>query len=276
MRIMNNLQAEKKFLKVEKLSPRRKEMTKAAQWSSLKVLIKVILKEVGLFRGSLLLLRTLIWDIKFNKPDWRPEYFSFRDENDEKAFKETFEELVALIVLFNNLKGMYGEFIADEITSKIAIPFGLPHILTVFIPGTRITNIHEIRQLMSDFLGDQDRFEWTEEVSKDQSVVRYNFTKCTYIMILQAHGLQSYAAYDCLADHVVGDCIFSEDIIFSRKHTIANGDGYCDHTFRMRVSPHDKKEEIDYEDCRKVKFGARDCVEHWKEVFKLNGGKFKF
>ncbi len=38
----------------------------------------------------------------------------------------------------------------------------------------------------------------------------------------------------------------------------------------------DKKEEVAYEDCRKVKFGAGDCIEHWKEVFKRNGGKFKF
>lgn len=269
-----HLHSEKKFLKVEKLPPRRKAMTKASHWPSLKILIGIILKEVGPIKGSWLLLRTFLWDMKFNKPQWRPDWFDFKDQADEQVFRETFEELAFLIVLFTNLKMKYGEFLADEITAKIAIPFALPHIFTVLKPGTRIRNVHEMRQLISDFLGVQNRFDWTEEVSEDQSVLRYHFTKCTYIMVLMAYGMKSYAAYDCMADHVVFDCVVAKDLIFSRNYTIANGDGFCDHTFKMRTSPDDRKEESDYGDCRKVKFGARDCVEHWKEILRRSDARF--
>jgi L-2-amino-thiazoline-4-carboxylic acid hydrolase len=259
-----HLLPEGNFLKVEKLPPRRTAMTQASHWPSLKVLIGIILKEVGPLKGAGLLLRT-----------WRPGFFDFKDRADEKAFQETFEELALLIVLFNNLKKRYGEFLADEITAKIAIPFALPHIFTVLKPGTRVKNVHEIRQLLSDFLGDQNRFEWTEEISEDRSVLRFHFTKCTYITVLMAYGVKSYPAYNCLADHVALDCVLGKDAIFSRTHTIANGDGFCNHTFRMRTSPGDRKEESDYGDCRKVKFGARDCVQHWKEVLKRTDARFK-
>ena len=271
----NHLRPEENFLKVEKLSPSRKAMTKATHWPSLKVLIGTILKEVGPIKGAWLLFRTIVWDTKFNKPQWQPDYFNFKDEADEKAFRETFDEVVVLIILFNNLKKKYGEFLADEITAKIAIPFALPHIFTVLKPGTRVKNVHEVRQLMTDFLGHQNRFDWTEEVSEDQSILRYHFTKCTYIMVLMAYGVKSYAAYDCLADHVAVDCVLGKDVIFSRTHTIANGDGFCNHTFRMRLSSKDEKKESDYGDCRKVKFGARDCVQHWKEMLRRSDARFK-
>jgi len=154
----------------------------------------------------------------------------------------------------------------------MGIPISVTYQLKIFKPGTKIEKIDEIRQLVSDLLGDGKGYEWTEQVSEDRQQVRYHFTKCVYIMILRAYGLTSFAANVCLADHVILDNMVP-DIIFGRKNAMGCGDSFCDHTVTLRKAENTRKDESDYEDCYKVHLG-REAVKKWEENFIKNGNRF--
>lgn len=263
-----------KFNKVSKLTPQRKQMPSVFNWIAIKTVAKVLFKETGFWTGMWIFLRTSFWDFIFNRPKWHPEYFELKDAKDEKHFKKIFKELLMVILIFDYLKKKYNEERANEITAQMAIPAGLPYLSGTFKSIKNLKDIDQVRQQMTDYLGDGRGFEWTEEVSEDKTEVRYCFKKCVYIMILRAYGLKSFAGYCCLADHVIFDNVMPE-LVFGRKHTIGVGDTYCDHMFRIRTPKDQEKDESNYEDCHKVK-GGRNAVQQWEENYKKNGGEFKF
>lgn len=231
-----------------------------------RALVRCLWRDVGFFRGSWILMRSVTWDYVFYRPVWRPEHFELSGPEEERHFRKIFSQITPLIVIFENLKRRYGEDRADEITARMAIPIALPYLLATFRPGTRIESIDDIRQLTADYMGDGTGFEWTEEVSEDRTEVRYRFTKCVYIMILKAYGLHSFAGYSCLADHVVFDNVVP-DVVFGRSHTLGVGDSFCDHCFRMRTPDDRERDESNYGDCHKVKYGGRDEVRRWEKVY---------
>ncbi len=260
------------FVTVDKLPSQRKKMP-SVLWPSIRAMQKVLIDEVGFFKGTSIFLKAITWGNLFNKPQWHPEYFEFKSREEENHFKGVFKEMTPMIIVFRTLKKNYGESFASDVTGKMGIPISVPYQLEIFKPGTRIAKIDEIRQLVSDLLGDGKGHEWTEEVSEDQQQVRYHFTKCVFIMILRAYGLTTFAANVCLADHVVMDNMVP-DVIFSRKHTLGGGDRFCDHTIKIRRSEDPETEVSWYEDCYKVQSG-RESVKKWEERFIKNGKKFK-
>lgn len=255
---------------VEMPPSRRDKMEPVAGWSSMKALARGLFRGTGFLEGLGLLLRSNTLDMARNKPEWHPEYFEFKDGEEEEAFKKSFDELTPMIILYNNLRERYGEYLADEISAHMAIPGLLAYYLRAIpIPEER-GDIDRMRQMLSDFIANDRGYELKQWLSEDRTEIRMRWTKCAPAMILRAYGLHSYAGNLCLTDHVYFDCLLPE-VIFSRTCAIGVGDSYCDHVFRYPIDEDDRKEESDYGDCYKVGFGGRDAVEHWKEVFRRYG-----
>jgi L-2-amino-thiazoline-4-carboxylic acid hydrolase len=257
-----------KLEEVEMLTPRGEERMPSISWPVMNASTKSLFRQTGALWGMGLLLKANTWDMIANKPKWHPEYFEFGDKEEEEVYKKYFKLLAPTIILYNNLKRRYGEYLADEITANMAIPIQLA-IYPQFgwMPEDR-TDIDQWRQVTADAYGNK-AYECTQWVSEDKTEFRMRWTKCVPIMILKAYGLHSFAENACLVDHVYMGCLAPE-VIFSRTHTIGAGDSFCDHTIRLPLSEDDKKEEADYADCLKVK-GGREAVRHWEEVYKRFG-----
>jgi hypothetical protein len=263
----------RRLVKVDKIVSTRKQPS-AVSLSSLLAVARVLRRETGMFTGWRILIKSILWDSLFNRPQWHPELFDFKDEREERSCKGIFEkQLMYTVLIFENLKKRYGEFIADKITSEMAIPTNLPFLLRSFRPGESITHIDQFRQVMADFIGDEEAIEYTEEVTEDGTEVQYRISKCAHIMILRAYGLLSFAGYCCLTDHVLADNFYPE-LVFGRTHAIGTGDSYCNHNYRIREHHNTRKSEKEYGDCFKVRFGGRDTVRYWEEVIRNRGGKY--
>jgi hypothetical protein len=253
---------------VEKLSPQVAERVLSLSWPVVKTLSNSLFRETGILKGLGILSRSNTWDMVANKPQWHPEYFEFEDEEEEETYKKYFELLTPTIILYNNLKRQYGEFLADEIMANMAIPCQLASYPQFgWMPEDR-TDIEQWRQVTANAFGNK-AWEWTEWVSEDKTEYRMRWTKCVPVMVWRAYGLHSYAENACLVDHVYFDCLMPE-VIFSRTCTIGAGDSFCDHVIRLPLDEDDKKVEDDYADCQKVK-GGREAVRHWDEVYRRFG-----
>jgi hypothetical protein len=253
---------------VEMLTPQGEERMLSLTVPVVKALTKSLFRQTGALRGMGLLAKTNTWDMIANKPRWHPEYFEFADEEEEEVYKKYFKFLAPIIILYNNLKQHYGEFLADEMTANMAIPMQLAlYPQFGWLPEDR-TSIDQWRQVTANAFGNK-AYECTLWVAEDNTEFRMRWTKCVPVMIVKAYGLHVYAANVCLTDHVFMGCM-APGVIFSRNHTIGAGDSYCDHTIRLPINEDDKKEESDYTDCLKVK-GGRERVHHWEEVYKRFG-----
>lgn len=249
---------------------RRGTMPKPVSVAGVMSIARVLIAEFGLLRGAWWFTKASIWDYLFHKPRWYPERFHFETKEEERFFRELFDELKYFIVLFNSLRARHGEFLADEITGKMAIPFWLPYLRQCFRRVDSMADIDPLVQQMSDYLadyvGDDKGFAGQVFVAEDGSEVRFHVTKCAHIMILRAYRLSRFAAHTCLADHVVFDNDMPE-LVFGRAHTIGVGDGYCDHVFRVRTPQTVEREDSDYGDAHKID-GARTTLRHWAEVLR--------
>ncbi len=257
-----------KMKEVEMLTPSR-DLTLSTSWPVLKALTRSLFREIGILRGSEVLLRSNTVGMLFDKPKWHPEHFEFSNRREESAFKELFDILAPTIVLYNDLKKHFGGYLADEITANMAFPLQLAlYPQFGWIPDDP-ADIDQWRQCTADAWG-SGAWEFKEWVSEDDTEYRMRFTKCAPVMILKAYGMHAYAENICMTDHVVMDCLVPE-VIFSRTCAIGVGDPYCDHTVRLPVSDEDTKKEEDYADCNKARFGGREAVRHWEEVYKRSG-----
>ncbi|MBN2027178.1 MAG: L-2-amino-thiazoline-4-carboxylic acid hydrolase [Actinobacteria bacterium] len=236
-------------------------------WPIVKAMSHSLFRGTGIPRGLGLLLKSNTWDMMANKPQWHPEYFEFSDDEQEQVFKEVFDLMRPTIILYDNLKKHYGEYLADEMMSAVAIRIQLGFFLLYSYPEDR-TDIDQWRQAMANYFSSK-AWESTQWVSEDKTEYRMRWTKCAPTMILKAYGLHSYARYACLAHHIAFDCLAPE-VIFSVANTIGTGDPYCDYLIRIPLSEDDRKEESDYADCYKVE-GGREAVRHWEEVYKRFG-----
>lgn len=265
----------KQFYDAPKLPSQVGKMKTTFQFDIIKGIYHVLAEEVDKKTAFIMILKTVFWNIIFNKPNWEPGKFTFKDKIEEKHYKSKFKELSFFIILFENLKIKYGQEKAQEVTSKIAVPASVPYLAKTFKSIPDITDIDQLRQLMSNYLGDGMGFTWTEKVSDDKIEVQYHFTQCVYIEILKTYGLMSAAASCCYCDHIIFDNAMPE-LYFKRDHCKGAGDDFCDHLFRIRAPDDAKDDNLRYIDTEKADFEAKSLIDKWAKNYKNNGGAFKW
>jgi len=238
-------------------------------WASLKAMYGGLRTNFNPFTSMKLLVTAALSLPPADKPKWHPEYFDLKSAAEARFFQEIFREFLMLITLFNKLKRLYGEETADRVTGRMAIPMSVPYLRQAFHPVERLDDIRPVLQQFSNYLkayiGKDKAFEGQAFISEDGTELRLFVTKCAYVQVLRAYGLQAFAAKVCLADHVVFDTVLP-NMVFSRKHTIGVGDSFCDHVMRLPIPGDQEHDPARYEDCYKVPDGI-EAVSHWKKVF---------
>lgn len=263
-----------RLIPAQPLKPRKKKMASALCFNTVKGLIKTLIKEMGILKGLSLLLKVLLWDLMFNKPRWHAEKFSFTSEKEAMRYKAVFDELVIMIILYNNLNRKYGEEFADKLTAKLGVPCTLPYAVKFFPKLEKVSDIDEVRQLISDFHGEGSGYVLSEMVAEDKSEVHYCYSKCPHTAILNSYGLHAFSGYVCITDHIVFDNLMP-GIVFSRSKTLGVDNDHCNHKFRIRKED-DIQDESNYEDCMKVMYDSRDVINKWGDIYRSNKGSFKF
>lgn len=264
-----------RFHEAQKLDPETSSMPHLFQPDIFKGLYHVLSEEIGKRKAKTMMMESFMWDLVFDKPEWHPEQFDIKNEEDEEHYKKIFKDLVPFISMFNRLKNEYGEERAQEITAKLAVPSAVPYLAKTFHPIENLTDIDQFRQMLTNYLGDGEGFEWTEEVSDDKTAVHYRFTRCVYIEILRAYGLTQAAAMSCYCDHIIFDNAMPQ-IYFRRDHCKGVGDSFCDHQFNIRSSEDAYKNDARYGDMDKADFDATGIVQEWADNYQENGGKFSW
>jgi hypothetical protein len=235
----------------------------------------VISDETGKKKARRVLERSFFWDYFFNRPEWHPEWFDLPDDKLAKHYHDIFKQLVPFITIFENLKEEHGKERAQLITAKLAVPSSVPYLAKVFNHIDDFSDVNQFRQLLANYLGDGEGFEWTEEVSDDGTEVKYRFTRCVYIEIMRAYGMTSAAASVCYCDHIIFDNAMPE-VYFRRDHCKGVGDSFCDHNFRIRTPEDTKQDDLRYGDTKRADFDALTIIDEWAANYTENGGEFKW
>jgi hypothetical protein len=259
-----------RMVKVKNIYSKNEKMPTLLYLNSIGTLFKQLSKHVGFFRGPYFLIKAATFGNMFHRPKWDPRLFQYKNKKEKKHFKEKFQEMVIIIILYNYLKKKYGKKKADEITVNLAFPYSLPILNNRLRSYRNIKTTDEILDLLGGFLGDGLGFEYDVYVAEDDSEGAFRFKKCVYVMILKAYGMQAFAGHCCLADHVIFDSIF-KNLIFSRKHAIGVGDDYCDHTFIINTKKKFKKLDEDFNDADKAGFKGRERIHKWVKGYKKTG-----
>lgn len=177
----------------------------------------------------------------------------------KQIYKKTFDDLVPFITLSNRLKKEYGEEKAQLIMAKLSVPASVPFLAKVFRPDPKITDIDSFRQKLSDYLGSGQGFDWKEEVSEDKQEVRYIFTRCMYIEIMKAYGMEHAASMTCYCDHIIFDNVMPE-LYFKRDHCKGVGDTFCDHHYKIRTKEDAIADDQRYGDTQKAPYDAKAII----------------
>ncbi len=231
---------------------------------------KSIQDKIGNGRGKYVFIKSITWDLAFHKPIWKPELFNIDNEDRKKFYKKIFKEFQLFIILFDNLKKEMAEEEADRFIAEQMLPITLYMMKSKFRPVSEINSVDVWLKQARNYLGDEVKenkgFEGDIYLSKDKSEVRFQVTRCANMEILRKYGLRFTAATLCMCDHITYHTVFP-NLIFKRTHSIAVGDEYCDHEFRLRTKDDPKMDEDNYGDCYTID-GIRDVVREWEEKAK--------
>ncbi len=233
-------------------------------------LLKSTQKKLGTFRGTSIFLKSLFWDMVFNKPKWQPEKFKLNSDAQAKFYKIKFNEYLLFIILFNNLKKEMNETEADKFMANQMIPIVLNMMKERFSPVEKVDSVEVWLRQARDYLGteiEKDKgFEGDMYVAKDKSEMRFHVTRCAAVQIIREYGLKYTAAATCMGDHITYHTVFP-NLIFKRSHSLSVGDCFCDHEFRLRTEDDPVMDEENYGDCYKIE-GMREFVREWEEKAK--------
>jgi hypothetical protein len=224
--------------------------------------------KLGVKKGKQLFYKAILWDLIFKKPRWAPEKFNFSSKRQEMFYRKKFQENLPVVVLFNALKRVIGEKEADKIMANTMVPVALNMMKTKYHPVENIDSVEVWFTQARSYLGEEvekDKgFDGTVYLAEDKSELKLHVTRCINIEVLRAYGLFFTAKALCMCDHITYHTIFP-NLTFKRSHTIAIGDKFCDHEFRVKQSmkPHD---EDDYTDCNRS--GIREYVREWEDKAK--------
>ncbi|MCP4132679.1 MAG: L-2-amino-thiazoline-4-carboxylic acid hydrolase [bacterium] len=233
-------------------------------------LLKNINKRIGFFKGSSLFCKSLFLDMIFNKPKWQPEKFTFNNERQEKFYKKTFREYLPFIIVFENLAKKIGKDEADKFIAAQMLPIILHMMKSRFHPVEKIDSVETWLKQARDYLGteiEKDKgFEGDIYLADDKTEMRFHVTRCANMEVIRKYGLPYTAAACCMGDHITYHTVFP-NLIFKRTHSIAVGDCFCDHEFRLRTNTDPILDEENYGDCRRIE-GIRELVAEWEEKAK--------
>ncbi|WP_425448247.1 L-2-amino-thiazoline-4-carboxylic acid hydrolase [Dethiothermospora halolimnae] len=263
------------FYEAKRLEPQNGEMDSVAQLDILIGMKHILGNEIGKLTAIIMLLKSFIWDPIFNRPVWKPELFDLPNDEVKEVYQKKFEDLTPFICLFTRLKKKYNKDKVQIIMAKLSVPASVPYLGKTFKAKPNITDIDEFRQDMTNYLGNGIGFEWTEKVSLDKQEVVYRFTRCAYIEILQAYGMDYAASMVCYCDHIIFDNNTPE-LYFSRNHCKGVGDSYCDHHYKIRKLIDDENNDKRYGDTEKAPYDAIKIIKDWEKNYKDNNGKFKW
>ncbi|MCK8060250.1 MULTISPECIES: L-2-amino-thiazoline-4-carboxylic acid hydrolase [unclassified Fusibacter] len=237
----------------------------------LKQLKKSIQGRFGKQYGGYIFFKSIVWDMVFNRPKWRPEMFNLDNSERTKFYKAKFKEFMPFIILFNNLQNKMTAIEADRFIAAQMMPLTLDMMKSRFHPVKEIDNVEVWLKQARDYLGDEVEknkgFEGKIYLAKDKSEMRFHVTRCSNMEILRNYGLKFSAAALCMADHITYHTVFP-NLIFKRCHSISVGNEYCDHEFRIRTTEDPIMDEKNYGDCYTVE-GIRELVREWEEKAKI-------
>lgn len=237
----------------------------------LRSLNKEIIQSLGVERGVYLFVKAVFWDLFFNKPQWAPENFNLSSKKQELFYRSKFKENIPIIVFFQTLARKIKKEEADKIIANTLVPVVLDMMKTKYDPVENIDSVEIWLKQARNYLGreiEKDTgFDGTVYLSEDKSELRLHVTRCVNIEILRQYGLIYTAAALCTCDHITYHTVFP-NLIFKRTHTLAVGDSFCDHEFRIKRSLDATTDEENYSDCSKVE-GIREFVREWEEKAKV-------
>ena len=218
----------------------------------LRSLFREIYKEVGILKGSVLILRTLAWDWLFNKPRWRPEKFDIISTDQGGFYKKKFNEFLPLMLFYRSLGKMVGNERAERLLADSTLPLVLKMMYSIYSPIENMSSIELFLQQTRNYLGS----EWEEDkgfsgdvyLANDKSELWFHVTRCAPMQILREYGLHFLATAYCMCDHITYHTLFP-NLIFRRCHNLASGDPYCDLEFRIRKKSDPNMDEDNYADC---------------------------
>ena len=232
-----------------------------------KSIYTAVTKEFGYGKGGAIFAKSVFWDMLTDQVKWDPTLFNLKSEKQAVFYKKAFEEFKVFFMLFENLKKEMGAEKADRFMANQMVPIILAMMKSKFSAVEHLDGVSVWLDQARDYLGDEIEaekgFDGDIYLAEDNSELRFYVTRCSNIEILRAYGLPYTAAALCMGDHITYDCVFP-NLIFKRKHTIAVGDCFCDHTFQLRKDkqPVDDKEQ--YGDCYKME-GLRALVDEWED-----------
>ena len=230
---------------------------------------KEFMRNLGIKKGSSIFFKAILWDFFFKKPKWAPEKFTLISKRQEIFYRKKFNENLPIIVLFQALAQEIGERKADRIIAQTLIPVVLDMMKTKYHPVENIESVEVWLRQARSYLGEEINkgkgFDGTLYVAEDKSELRLHVTRCANMEMLRKYGLTYTATALCMCDHITYHTVFP-NLVFKRTHTLAIGDKFCDHEFRITKSTKLNYDEDNYSDCNRS--GTREFVREWEEKAK--------
>jgi hypothetical protein len=251
--------------------PLRGKAYKVKNFSYLFSLYKEIVRSLGNGKGSLIFFKVIIWDIFFNRPKWFPDRFHIENNTQENFYNNKFKEYRPVITFFQVLTKTMGEKSADRLIAKTMVPVVLEMMQSKYHSVQNIDSVEIWLGQARDYLGkeiEKDKgFSGTIHIARDKSELRFHVTRCAPMQILREYGMIYTAAALCMCDHITYHTVFP-NLIFKRTHTLAIGDDFCDHEFRIRKESDPIIDEDNYSDCNRDP-EIRELVREWEEKQKI-------
>lgn len=231
--------------------------------------------EIGAGPAFNILVKSWIWDLVFNKPKWKPEFFKIENKTDGRIWKNAFnKDVVPLLTVYRNLLKRFGKERADQVMVRFIMPLGLQYHFYCFKPIPNISHIDQFRQQMADYLGEGKTMRNKVWISTDGKEVRYYYSKCMHIQIMKAYGMEAAAQASCMIDHVTFDKRIPT-LKFKRTKTLSLGDSYCDHRFSIRDYGDNETPYDYYEDAHRCCFDAYNEILRLEEKFEKYGPRLR-
>ena len=264
--------AEWETLSFEQWASRMHSESKPYKFNPLNYLRSVkeaFIQNLGFKTGTSMFYKAILWDLLFKKLQWSPEKFNLTNKRQEMFYKKKFKENLLAIVLFQTLAREIGEREADRIIANTMVPIVLDMMKARYHPVENIDSVEVWLRQARSYLGEEIKkdtgFDGTLYLAEDKSELRLHVTRCVNMEMLREYGLSYTAAALCMCDHITYHTVFP-NLVFKRSHTLAIGDKFCDHEFRIRKSVKLNHDEDDYSDCNRC--GIREFVREWEEKAK--------